>query len=469
MRDQCAALRDSRNQQRRLADSDRFTAGLAVVRGIFDSRLDQGTRCALTHSTPGKIGRQYEVEVIHTVFVCLAFSGCCFKNVHIHARYLEGCLCVIDRLTKKVVSPYRSNHVIARTVVTPRLFVFLGELDGDFEFRQDIPLHVEGNFRSIRRSGAVPHQGPKMICAQVHLVSQRELRGGDTKMIRYCAFFEDLVAARVFHLEGKVAISIRPVAGTIKGERAHMDRLARLVDRFLGGEHNQCRILKLDGLRVFGRTYRCVGDQANIVFALEPGGKVKLGRDSAVPVEAPGKEGASPLLWNEQFGSDRAGEYGVLVAGVRNQHSYGGIAAGEVFGLADHANDRPAQDARDRFNTRDRWYFFVAVFEAITHPLPDQVFEGNALCGGDALLPGAIALDDFDCPFGAPEDAILRVDDLCDELARTRARPMVRDADQENAMRKRGCGGRSTCFRKRSVSARKRDKDGYEEERKEKF
>ena len=36
----------------------------------------------------------------------------------------------------------------------------LGELDGDFEFRQDIPLHVEGNFRSIRRSGAVPHQGP---------------------------------------------------------------------------------------------------------------------------------------------------------------------------------------------------------------------------------------------------------------------------------------------------------------------
>ncbi len=112
-------------------------------------------------------------------------------------------------------------------------------------------------------------------------------------MIRRCALFEDLVAARVFHLEGKVAVRIRPMTGTIERERAHMDRLAGLVDRFLGGEHNQCRILELDGLRVFGGTDRCVGDEANIVFAFEPGRKVKLSRDRAVPVEAPGKEQAS--------------------------------------------------------------------------------------------------------------------------------------------------------------------------------
>ena len=39
-------------------------------------------------------------------------------------------------------------------------------------------------------------------------------------MIRRCALFEDLVAARVFYLEGKVTIRIGPVARTIEPEGA---------------------------------------------------------------------------------------------------------------------------------------------------------------------------------------------------------------------------------------------------------
>jgi hypothetical protein len=39
-------------------------------------------------------------------------------------------------------------------------------------------------------------------------------------------------------------------------------------------------------------------------------------------------------------------------------------------------------------------------------------------------------LGDFDRPFGAAEDVLLGIDDLSDELAGTRARPMVGDGDQ---------------------------------------
>ncbi len=147
----------------------------------------------------------------------------------------------------------------------------------------------------------------------------------------------------------------------------------------------------------------------------------------------PEKSKRASLLRNEKFGADGAGECGVLVAGVGDQHADGGIAAGEELGLANNANHRPAQDAGDGFDPGDRWDGLVAVFETITHPLPNQVFECDGLCGRDALLPAAIALGDFDRPFRAAEDVVLGIDDLGDELAGTRARPMVGDGDREDA------------------------------------
>jgi hypothetical protein len=78
-------------------------------------------------------------------------------------------------------------------------------------------------------------------------------------------------------------------------------------------------------------------------------------------------------------------------------------------------------------------------------------------------------LINFDRLFGMPEDVLLGIDDLSDELAGTGPRPMVGDGDQEDAMRKRGSGGRSACFGKRRVSVRKGDEEQYERERKEKF
>ena len=113
-------------------------------------------------------------------------------------------------------------------------------------------------------------------------------------------------------------------------------------------------------------------------MASERSRKAKLGRDRAVPVEAPGEERASSLMGNKKFGVDGAGESGIVVARVGDQETDGGITAGEVLRLAKHANDRAAEDARDGLDPGDRRDGFVAVFETITHPLPNQVFECDA-------------------------------------------------------------------------------------------
>ena len=126
-----------------------------------------------------------------------------------------------------------------------------------------------------------------------------------------------------------------------------MDRLAGLVDRLIGREHNQCRVFDLDGLGVLGGPDGRVGGEADIVCASERSRKTKLSRGRAAPVEASGEERASALVGNEQFGMDGAGEGGIVVARVGDQQTDGGITAGEVLRLAKNANPRVAEDARD--------------------------------------------------------------------------------------------------------------------------
>src|ERR1700678_3134241 len=119
-----------------------------------------------------------------------------------------------------------------------------------------------------------------------------------------------------------------------------MDHLTGLVDRFLGREHNQRRVLELDRLRVLGGTDGRVGDEADIVFAFERSWKVKLSRDRPVLVEAPGEEQTTSLLRNEKFGADGAGKSGILVARVGDQNADGSFATGEKLCLAKNANHR---------------------------------------------------------------------------------------------------------------------------------
>ena len=148
----------------------------------------------------------------------------------------------------------------------------------------------------------------------------------------------------------------------------------------------------------------------------------------------PEKRGRARSLGNEKFGVDGAGESGIVVARVGDQETDGGITAGEVLRLAKNADDWAAEDARDGLDPSDRRDGFVAVFETITHPLPNQVFEGDGLRGRDALLPGAIGFGDVDRPFDAAKDVLFGIDDLGDEPAGTRARPMVGDGYGEDSM-----------------------------------
>ena len=67
-------------------------------------------------------------------------------------------------------------------------------------------------------------------------------------------FLEDFVAARVFHLEGELAVGVGFVIGAVEREGADVDGLAGLVDGLLGGEKNGGFVLELDGLGVLGRS-----------------------------------------------------------------------------------------------------------------------------------------------------------------------------------------------------------------------
>ena len=109
----------------------------------------------------------------------------------------------------------------------------------------------------------------------------------------------------------------------------------------------------------------------------------------------------------------------------------------------------------------------VAVFKAIAHALPNQVFEGDWFYGRDALLPAPIALGDFEPGAPCGRDVVFRIDELGDQFARTRARPMVRDGNGENSVRKCGRGGWDACFGERSVSAGDSQQEQYQRESEE--
>ena len=53
--------------------------------------------------------------------------------------------------------------------------------------------------------GCVAHEGAQMIGAEVDLIGEGELGGGDAEICRSAVAFEDLVAARIFKLEGELA------------------------------------------------------------------------------------------------------------------------------------------------------------------------------------------------------------------------------------------------------------------------
>ncbi len=160
-----------------------------------------------------------------------------------------------------------------------------------------------------------------------------------------------------------------------------MDRLAGLVDRLLGSQQDRSLTFEFDGLGIFGRTYRSVGDEAQLVVARQAGRKAELGLDRAALVDLPGEQWPRPFIGYQQLDPDRPRLGDIVVVGVGDDDPDCGSASGEVLRLAEDVNDGPAQNLRDGLDALDRGSPVVGILEAIAEALPDEVFEGMGFSG----------------------------------------------------------------------------------------
>ncbi len=251
---------------------------------------------------------------------------------------------MVDGFTKEVVGANSAGNVFSGTVITFWLVTLFCEFDGNFELRKNVTFDIQSNFRRVGRRRDIAHESAEMVGAEVDLVSQRKLGGSDAKFVGCSGFLEDLVAAGVFEFEGKLAVSFGLVIGSIECESTNVDGLTWLVDGLFGREEDGCLVFKLDSLRELGRSDRCLRDIANLALAREARGKAKLSFDSAVAVQAAGEEQARLLVRDNEFDADSAGLGNIVVVGVGDDNADGSLATGEILGLAEDVDHRPAED-----------------------------------------------------------------------------------------------------------------------------
>ena len=209
-----------------------------------------------------------------------------------------------------------------------------------------------------------------------------------------------------------------------------MDGLAGLVDGLFGGQEDRRLVLEKDGLGKFRRADWGICDVAHLVVAGEAGRKAELGLDGAATVEPTGKEGTRFLIGDEEFDTKGPGLGDVVIVGVGDYYSDGGLAAREVLGLAKDVDYGPAEDLRDGVYALDGREFVAVVFETVADALPYEVFKGEWLLRGDGLLPGAFTLRDIDRAFDSAEDNVFGVENFDCESAGALARGVIGDSDR---------------------------------------
>jgi hypothetical protein len=320
--------------------------------------------------------------------------------------------------------------VVSGAVVAFRLVVLFGKLDGYLELGQDVAFNVQGDFGGVRWCGRITHESAEMVGAEVDLVSKSELGGGDAKRVGSCRLLEDLVAAGVLQFEGEFAIGVGPGIGAVERECTDMDGLAGLIDGLLSGQEDRRLVLEKDGLSEFGRADWGICDVVHLVVAGESGRKAELGLDGAPTVEPTGKEGARSLIRDKEFDTKGPGLGGVVVVGVGDDYSDGGLAAREVLGLAKDVDYGATEHLRDRLYVVNDRELVIVVLEAIANTLPDDVFKGKRFLRGDGLLPGALTLGDIDWAFDSAEDIVFGVENFDGESARALARGVIGDSDR---------------------------------------
>jgi hypothetical protein len=250
-----------------------------------------------------------------------------------------------------------------------------------------------------------------MIGSEVDLIGEGELGRGNAKLVRLGALAEDLVAARVFHFKGQLAIGCRVARGAVHRQCADVDGLARLIDGLFCGEKDGGLVFELDGLRVFGGADGRVYDEAQLIAAGEAGGKTEARFDGAAAVEAAREEQTRFLIGNEKV-DVQGSRLGDVAVGFRDDDADSGLASGNVLLLAEDVNDWAPDDLRDGLNAFNCGERATVILEAVTNSLPENILEGDGLRWSNGLLPRAAPFRDVDIALHAAQRTIFRVENL---------------------------------------------------------
>ena len=183
---------------------------------------------------------------------------------------------LVHRLPEEVVGANGAGDMVAGPVAALRLLILAREINGDFELRQNIALHVQSDLGRIRRGFSISEQCPQMIGSQIHFIGQRKFGRRNSELVGLGRFLEDFVAARIFHFKGQFATGGCLMIGAIERQRPHVDGLAGLIDGFFGGEQNRDFVFQAHLLREFRRADRRVDDVAQRITARQAGGKAEL-------------------------------------------------------------------------------------------------------------------------------------------------------------------------------------------------
>ncbi len=176
MGDERAALGDGGDEEGGLADGDGLAAGLGVGGGVFDGGFDEDAGGALAEWASGEVVGKLEIEVVSAVGVGLAGGGGGFDDGDVHGGGFDGDVGVIDGLAEEVVGADGAGYVIAGAVVLLLLAVFFGEVDGYFEFGEDVALDVERDLGGVGGGAGVAHQGAEVVGAEVDFVGEGRIR-----------------------------------------------------------------------------------------------------------------------------------------------------------------------------------------------------------------------------------------------------------------------------------------------------
>jgi hypothetical protein len=268
--DQRAALGDHRHLDRIGGDDARRADRVLLAGRIGDRGGQQETGLAAVLLAPDQPRRQPERKLGSPRGIGSRVDRREHRRADLHRADFDLHRAVGHRFAEKVVGLQRAAHRVAGRV--ERLI----KRHRHFEFRQHVFLDFDRHVAGRRTDRALD-----AVLALDDLAGQGAIGRRDAEPAGQVALLEDHVALGIGHRElDRIAgqrLQIRP----LQGQRADVDRLARLIDRLVRADHQPPIAAQIDraGQR-FGLAVRLRHD-AQLVAAVVPGGQFEPRRHGA--------------------------------------------------------------------------------------------------------------------------------------------------------------------------------------------